>query len=96
MSKTVIMNIRLDEDTRRELKDFANEVGIPAASLVNATIKQMLRTREVTFSSALEPTPYLERVMREAEAELAAGDVDTFETKEEALEHLRSLARHDG
>lgn len=61
MSKTVTMNIRMDEDTRRKLKDFSGQIGIPAASLVNASVNQMLRNYKVTFSAELEPTPYLEK-----------------------------------
>lgn len=67
------MNIRIDEETRRELKDFAAQVGIPATSLVNASIRQMLRSRAVTFSTALEPTPYLEKILREADKDIKVG-----------------------
>ncbi len=41
MSKTITMNIRMDEDTRKKLKDFAGQVGIPATSLVNAGALQI-------------------------------------------------------
>ena len=47
------MNIRMDEDTRKNLKEFARQVGIPATTLVNAGIKQMLRNRGVTFTTGL-------------------------------------------
>ncbi len=67
------MNIRMDEDTRQKLKDFAGQVGIPATSLVNASIKQMLRNQQVTLSTVLEPTPYLEKIIKEAEADYKAG-----------------------
>lgn len=92
MSKNITMNIRLDEDTRRELRDFAAEIGIPATTLVNASIKQMLRTREVTFRAALEPTPSLEEAIREAELDYETkSNITITETDEETLAHLRSL-----
>jgi len=71
MSKTITMNIRVDEETRQELKEFANQVGIPASSLVNASIRQMLRSREARFSTGLEPTPYLKKIIKEVEADYA-------------------------
>jgi len=67
------MNIRLDEDTRRRLQTFADKLGIPATTLAAANIKQMLRAGEVRFTTALEPTPYLEKIMREADADIKAG-----------------------
>lgn len=86
------MNIRMDEDTRRKLKEFAGQVGIPATSLVNASIKQMLRNQHVTLSTSLEPTPYLEKIIKEAEADHAAGkNITTTRTDEETLDFLRSL-----
>ena len=67
------MNIRMEEATRQQLKEFAGHVGIPATSLVNASIKQMLRDQHITLGTTLEPTPYLEQIIREAEADYKAG-----------------------
>ncbi|MEX0934607.1 MAG: hypothetical protein WDZ42_02285 [Candidatus Saccharimonadales bacterium] len=64
------MNIRIDEETRRELKKLASDIGIPASSLVNASIRQMVRDRSITLNAGLEPTPYLESIMQEVEAGL--------------------------
>ncbi|HEY5153042.1 MAG TPA: hypothetical protein VII55_03635 [Candidatus Saccharimonadales bacterium] len=73
MSKTITMNIRVDEATRQALKDFAGQIGIPASSLVNASIRQMLRSGKVEFTTGFEPTPYLQKILKEAEADYAAG-----------------------
>ncbi len=73
MSKTITMNIRMDEATRQDLKKFATDIGIPATSLVNASIRQMLRAGAVTFNTNLEPTPYLENIIMEAEADYKTG-----------------------
>jgi len=88
---TAILNIKTDPETKERLKEFASQVGLPVSALMNAQIKQMLRDRKVAFDITLKPTPALENAMRKAEADLAAGDVDTFESKQDALEHLRSL-----
>ncbi len=86
------LNVKIDVQTKQSLKDFADELGVPVSSLVNGSIRQMLRERKVVFSTALEPTPYLENVMREAEDDLAAGrNITTAKNKAEALKHLRSL-----
>ncbi|MET0779869.1 MAG: hypothetical protein ABWY71_03470 [Candidatus Saccharimonadales bacterium] len=92
MSKTITMNIRIDENTRRELQDFAAEVGIPATSLVNASIRQMLRSGEARFTTALEPTPQLEKTINEAETDYKAGrNITRVNNKTELDEYLKSL-----
>lgn len=86
------MNIRMDEDTRRQLKDFSNQIGIPAASIVSASIKQILRSGAITFSTELTPTPYLEKLIQEAEADYKAGkNITVTSTDQETLAFLRSL-----
>ena len=86
------MNIRMDEDTRRKLKEFSGQVGIPATSLVNASIKQMLRNQQVILSTKLEPTPYLEKIIKDAEDDYAVGkNITTTGSDEETLAFLRSL-----
>ena len=86
------MNIRMDEDTRRKLKDFSSQIGIPATSLVNASIKQMLRSHQATFTTDLEPTPYLEKLIKEAEADYRAGrGITTINNKVELEAFFDSL-----
>lgn len=90
MSKTITMNIRLDEETRQGLKDFAAHIGIPATSLVNASIKQMLRTGTVTFGHELTSTPYLQKIIKEAEADYKAGrNITTVKTDTKLRAFLR-------
>jgi hypothetical protein len=54
--------------------------------------KQLLSDRKVTLSSELEPTPYLERVMRQVDADVEAGrNITSTSTASEALAHLSRL-----
>lgn len=88
----VLLSIKTDEQTKRELKDFAAELGVSSTAFVNLVIRQALRDRRVVLSTNLEPTPYLEKIMREAEADYKAGrNITKTKTKAEALAHLRSL-----
>ena len=65
--KTSILNIKTDPETKEQLKAFATNLGLPVSALLNAQIKQMLRTGKVEFEKTLEPTPYLEKLIKEAE-----------------------------
>jgi antitoxin component of RelBE/YafQ-DinJ toxin-antitoxin module len=94
MSRSVTMNLRMDEITRRELKAFAAQLGIPATSLVNGSIRQMLRSRRVNFTAPLEPTPYLEEILRKADSDIKAGKnlSPVFDSVDEMFEHLETTA----
>jgi DNA-damage-inducible protein J len=96
MSKTTIkttsMNVRLDVGTRQQLQALADDLGIPATSLVVANIKQMLRSGEVRLTTTLEPTPYLEEIMRRTDKDIADGKnlSGPFDTVEAMLADLNS------
>jgi len=83
---TAILNIKTDPATKQQLKAFAAQVGLPVSALLNAQIKQMLRTGKVTFSTTLEPTPYLQAIIKEAEADYKAGRSITTISNEAELD----------
>jgi antitoxin component of RelBE/YafQ-DinJ toxin-antitoxin module len=91
---TVLLSIKTDELTKQELKNFAAELGVSSTAFVNMIIKQALRDKRVVLSTQLEPTPYLEAIMREADADYAA-DRNITHTKgaKGALAHLDRLMK---
>lgn len=91
---SVLLSIKTDEHTKRELKDFAAELGVSSTAVVNMVIRQALRDRRVVLTTELEPTPYLEKIMRNADADFAA-DRNIAHTKGPggALAHLDSLMK---
>jgi antitoxin component of RelBE/YafQ-DinJ toxin-antitoxin module len=89
---TATLNIKTDPDTKEQLKAFAAQVGLPVSALLNAQIKQMLRNGKVEFSTKLEPTPYLETIIKEAQADhKASKNVVATESDEDTLDFLRPL-----
>lgn len=94
MNKTITMNVRMDAATRRKLQDFANQIGIPATALVNASIRQMLRTRQAHFTTDLEPTPYLQKILKGAEKDIKTGKnlSPVFESVDDMFDHLEKTA----
>lgn len=92
--RNVLLSIKTDEQTKQELKNFATELGVSSTALVNMVVKQALRDRRVVLSTDLEPTPYLEQVMRDANADYKA-DRDITHTKDSkgALAHLDGLMK---
>lgn len=93
MSST-LLSIKTDEQTKRDLKAFAAELGISSTAFVNLVIKQALRDRRIVVGTSLEPTPYLEEIMRQAEIDYAADrNITRTTSSEEALAHLDSLMK---
>ncbi len=91
MTKT-ILNIKTEPETKLQLQKFAAELGMPVSAILNAQIKQILRNRSITYSAPLEPTPYLVKVMEQAEENLKTGkNMTKGMGPKEALAYLDSL-----
>jgi antitoxin component of RelBE/YafQ-DinJ toxin-antitoxin module len=87
-----LLSIRTDDKTKKEIADFAASVGLSISAFATVILKQAVREGRVVLTPALEPTPYLEKIMRKADADYKAGrNITTFKTKKELLAHLRSL-----
>ncbi len=90
----VLLSIKTDEQTKRELKDFAAELGVSSTAFVNMVIRQALRDRRVVLSTELEPTPYLEKIMRQADADYKADrGITHTQGSAETLAHIDSLMK---
>jgi len=88
----VILNIKTNPETKIQLQEFAAELGVPVSVILNAQIKQMLRTRKVTLTTELEPTPYLEKIMRQVEKDLVSGrNMTKAMDATEAVAYLKTL-----
>ena len=85
MSEPVLLTIKTDPKTKRELKAFATELGLTSTAFVNAIIRQALRDRQVVLGAGLIPTPYLEALIREVEADHKAGKNITRVTNQAEL-----------
>lgn len=72
MSSTVL-NIRTDEQTKKEIAQFAASVGLSVSAFATVVLKQAIREQKVVLTPTLQPTPYLEKIMRKADADIKTG-----------------------
>jgi antitoxin component of RelBE/YafQ-DinJ toxin-antitoxin module len=72
MSSTAL-TIRTDPKTKKVIADFAASVGLSTSSFATAILLQAVREQRVLLTPTLEPTPYLEGIMRKATADRKAG-----------------------
>jgi antitoxin component of RelBE/YafQ-DinJ toxin-antitoxin module len=90
----VLLSIKTDRETKEQLKSFAAELGVSSTALVNMVVKQAIRDRRIVLSTELEPTPYLEEIMRKAEDDYAADrNITHTKSSAEALAHLDGLMK---
>ena len=88
--KTAI-NIKADRDVKNKAQKLAEELGLSLSAVVNASLKEFIRNRSVYFSALPQMNGSLERVIRQAEQELAAGFAKgPFTSAEELIADLRS------
>ena len=72
MNKTII-NIKTDKETKENAKKLAGELGLPLSTLMNAYLKDIVRSREVYFSAIPKMNPKLEKTTEQAERDLKKG-----------------------
>ena len=71
--KTAIINIKTDPRVKEKAQKLAEELGFSLSSIVTASLKQFIRTREVQFSASHKMTPYLEGVLKTVEEDIKCG-----------------------
>lgn len=92
MPKTVI-NIKSEREVKRNAQAIAEELGLSLSDVINASLRNFIRTREVYFSSIPRMTPELEHLLGVVEKDLErnANLSRVISSREELEEHLDSL-----
>lgn len=88
-TKTLI-TVKTDKSLKQAAQEIASEIGMPLGTLINSFLKQFVRTKEVNFSVSYKPSPYLARVIAEADKEYKEGKLPIAHSVEELEKELRS------
>jgi addiction module RelB/DinJ family antitoxin len=92
MNTKTILNIKTDKGLKRAAQDTAEELGVPLSTAINAFLKQFVREKELILSAdRLTPTPYLQRILKEADEEYIRGVVAGPFSGEELIAQLKKL-----
>ena len=87
-----LLSIRTDNKTKKEVADFAASVGLSVSAFVTVVLKQAVKEGRVVLSPTLEPSPYLENVMRKARADRKAGrNYTTIKNKAELEDFFKTI-----
>lgn len=90
--KTAVLNVKVDEQIKKQAQIVAGSFGIPLSTLVNAYLTELATTGQIHFSAIEIMNPKMEKLIEQAEKEIAAGEVsEPFYTAKEAIDYLKTL-----
>lgn len=70
---TSTLNLRIDAKLKKDAQKLAESVGLSLSTMVKNLLRKVVREKKIELE--LEPTPYLEKILREAKKERAEGYV---------------------
>ena len=87
---TAVINIKTQPETKAKAQQIARQIGVSLSSLINAYLKQFIKTKTATFTANDEiPNQYFKRTLAKARKNWKEGkDSPVFHTGEEAVKWL--------
>lgn len=91
MVKTTL-NIKADTEIKKQAQKVAQDLGMPLSTVVNAYLKQFIRTKEVYFSVGGELKPEVKKRLDRLQKEVLVGKniSPAFDSAKEAIRYLNS------
>ena len=88
-----VINIKADPAVKRQAMKVAKELGMPLSVIINAYLKQFVRSRAVYFTATPQMSAALEKMLKPIEEDIKLGRniVKTVASPEELDEYLSSL-----
>lgn len=92
---TAIINIKTDPQLKKQAQAIASDLGFSLSSLINGYLRQLTRTKTITFSLiSEEPSEYLIQALKESEEDRKAGRTSpTFDNADDAIAWLHDSNR---
>ena len=87
-----VIHIRADKEVKENAVEAAKELGLSLSDIINASLRNFIRTREITFSDAPQMTPELEKLLDKVEEDIKHNRniVGPFDNAEEMDKYLNS------
>lgn len=92
---TAVINIKIEPIIKRKAQRIAEELGFSLSSLINAYLRQLIRTKAVIFTAKEKPTNYLLQALKSSREDIKKGRVVSFEKADEALRYLDNLIANE-
>ncbi len=88
-----VIHIKADREVKENAQKAAKDLGLTLSDIINASLRNFIRTREITFSAVPHMTPELEKELGKVEEDIKnkRNIVGPFKTAAEANAYLDSL-----
>ena len=88
-----VIHIKADKEVKENAQRLASELGLNLSDVINASLRNFIRTREVYFSHIPRMTPELERLLGPIEEDIKKGKnlSPEFDNASEINRYLDSL-----
>lgn len=87
--KTAVLNIKIDPKVKKEAQKVADELGFTLSAIINASLKDLARSKTVSFS-VLEQTPTKKKI---AEWEAISAEMDADKKNQKSFTNADDLIR---
>lgn len=65
-----VIHIKADKEVKENASKVAHELGLNLSDVINASLRNFIRTREVIFSHTPQMTPELEKLLDKVEKDI--------------------------
>ncbi len=92
---TTVINIKTNPDVKSKAQAIAEELGLSLSSVINALLRQFVRTKAINLDLTREeiPSPYLKKMLKESMEDIKKGRVYSFHNPKDAVAFLRDAGK---
>ncbi len=90
---TTVIHIKADKEVKENAQKAARDLGLTLTDVINAALRNFIRTREVIFSDIPQMTPELEKRLEKVEEDIKNGRnfSPAFDNSQDMDKYLDSL-----
>ena len=89
---SAVINIKTDPKLKRDVKEVAEELGLPVGTIINAMMRELVRERRVVFSAPPALNRRTQRLLQSIDRDIRAGkNADGPFSPEQAAVYLKRL-----
>ena len=89
MSNTAVINIRTDLAVKTKAQKIAERLGLSLSAVINGYLRQLIRTKSVSFSLEEQPSKFLLQTLARSKKDINSGFISpAFDNAKEADEWL--------
>lgn len=86
-----VIHIKADKEVKKNAQKAAKDLGLSLSDVINAALRNFIRTREVVFSDIPQMTPELEKIVEKAEEDIKHNrNISRYKSAKEFIKALNS------